>query len=189
MAKIYSSTVTFKSENEKDIKFLHKLFSKAESDENYSTKEICNDLKMELEDDYDLGFIYDISREASFHFSLDRETEGAPKIELFDAIAKNFTDLEYFHFVNEKGDFCEDVFQLNIFGFDDIPLSVLKFLNVDKIFFGSEDFSNENSLLEECNNLLLREFTSFEELKTFCRVMSKVTGECMKVHKFQYSQY
>ena len=89
------------------------------------------------------------------------------------------------------GEFYDDNFKLDIWGFDNIPLSVLKLLDLNKgiCFSGGEYFSNFVSLMNECYRLLNREFTSFEELETFCKVLSKVTGEGISSYMFQDSEY
>jgi len=103
MANMCSSSVTFKSENETDLKFLHELFLKAKNTENYYTEEICNDLKIEIKNDYDLGFIYDVSEEVSSHFQIERETKWSPRMDLFDAITEKFEGMEYVYCAEECG--------------------------------------------------------------------------------------
>ena len=89
------------------------------------------------------------------------------------------------------GEFYDESFKLSIWGFDDFPLSVLKFFNLSKIASLDDEkyFSNLNSFIDECNNLFNREFTYFEEVERFCDTLSKVTDKCINVHMFQDSEY
>ena len=103
MANMCGSRVTFKSENETDLKFLHELFLKAKNTENYYTEEICNDLKIDVKDNYDLGFIRDVSEDCLYHFQIERETKWSPRMCLFDAIIKKFEGMEYVYCAEECG--------------------------------------------------------------------------------------
>jgi len=199
--------ITFKSENEDDLKTLHKLFLKAKNHENYNAKEICKELKIDFEDNYDLGSIYDVSVGVSYCFEIEIENKRDSKMDLFDAIIRPFKDMSYIYTLEEPecgiyinsdvdGEFYSNRFKLDISDFDkeefpELP-KALQFLDLNKSLYSEgsvvDYFSREKLLLKECKDLFRRYFASFEDVKSFCESLSKVSGEHINVYMFQHSE-